>query len=66
MDRIMDLKVTIEVSETSRTVNIRTSDYVSESEWEAFSEDEKREKLNEWLEEFDQPYWVVNSFKVAE
>lgn len=59
----MKIRLKLEVSETSKTVFVDTSDYVSESEWNEMSEDLQLEKLQEWADDFDQPYWHAISLR---
>lgn len=60
----MKIQIKLDVSESTGTRECDLEDLgVTKEEWDFYSEDAKREALQDYLNDLDeQPYWCVDSF----
>lgn len=64
----MYLSVRLSVSEDTKHKKIELEDLgITEDEWNVLSEEERNEKLNDYIgDEPEQPYWVVDRYDETE
>jgi hypothetical protein len=57
------LKIKLEASDYQRTITIKVSDLeMTDKEWDALSDEKKRELIANEANGLDQPYWIVEKF----
>ena len=57
----MKIKLSLVPSKLQKTTSIDLSDLDrSEQEWADMSEDERRAAIDEYIANFDQPYWDID------
>jgi len=60
----MKLKIKLGVSENTQTSRIILEDYgITDKEWKLLSDAEKQEKIQDIVDNFDQPYWIAENFE---
>lgn len=63
----MKIKVKISVSERNRIVNLEPDDFgLTDEQWNDLSEEAKSGMVSDYIDNFDQPYWDIDSIDVSE